>query len=145
MTGERYRSSAASMNASTPWSVGSAGSRSPSTVSSTVLADDGGEWPAADEGEPAPALAVLDRLQQEAGFVGHHPAERGDRGDQVGDQLARDRHDGVGGSERVELVAARFDHAGPNARWKQLYSPSTWQAPLPSCSTTNSRVSPSQS
>ena len=57
-------------------------------------AREGGRGPTADERPAAPALAVLDRLEQEAGLVvAAQPGEGGDRRDQVGQQLAPDRHD----------------------------------------------------
>ena len=86
------------------------------------------------------------------------PGEGGDRRGQVGEQLAPHRDDRVLGASR-ELVAEvalgqalvgvppsadRLEASAPKARKKQEYSP-VWQAPLPSCSTTNSSVSPSQS
>ena len=59
--------------------------------------------PAADERPAAPALAVLDRLEQEAGLVVPAEAgEGGDRRDQVGQQLAPHRDDGVLRGEGVE-------------------------------------------
>ena len=43
-----------------------------------------------------------------------------------------------------KVVVATRTEGHPKARWKQERSP-VWHAPLPSCSTTKSRVSPSQS
>ena len=127
---------------------------SPSTVDRAAAGDERGRGSPADERPAAPALAVLDRLEQEAGLVAAaQPGERGDRRDQVGQQLAPHRHDGVARAARaVELVArsgsarhgGRRRLARRRPRKKHEYSP-VWQAPLPSCSTTNSSVSPSQS
>ena len=64
---------------------------------------------APDEREPAPALAVLDRLEQEPRPVADELGERRHRRLEVGEQLGPHRHDGVPGGERVELVAARAD------------------------------------
>ena len=77
-----------------------------------------------------------------------------DRRLEVGEHLAPDRDDGVVARQRAELVERRLDggeaHTGPGsapppkARKKQLRSP-VWQAPRPSCSTTKSSTSMSQS
>src|SRR5690606_19057931 len=105
----------------------------------------------AHEAPPAPpGLAVLDRLEQEAGAVAHEAEVGGDGGGQVGEQLPPHRDDGVRAGERPELVERRPDHgpaqspSGPKARKKHVRLP-VWQAPPPCWSTRNSRVSPSQS
>ena len=49
----------------------------------------------ADERVAAPALAALDRLEEEAVPLPHDVGEAGDRRQGVGDHLAPDRHDGV--------------------------------------------------
>ena len=107
-----------------------------------------------DEREAAPVLTVLDRLEQEAVAVADELDERGHRRLEVGQHLAPDRDDGVLARQRAELPERRLDdgkaHTGPgsapspNARKKQLRSP-VWQAPRPTCSTTNRSTSMSQS
>ena len=49
-------------------------------------------------------LAVLDRLEQEALAVADQLHERGDRGLEIGEDLAPDRDHGVLPRERAELV-----------------------------------------
>src|SRR5262249_48990481 len=98
-------------------------------------------------------LRVLDRLEQEAGWVVIGRAdqlhERGDRGLEVGEHLTPHGNDRVLARERDELVA-REGHNGPgvapppNARKKHECSP-VWHAPRPSCSTRSSTTSTSQS
>ncbi len=103
-----------------------------------------------DEREPAPVLAVLDRLEQEALAVADELGERRHGGFEISEHLAPHRYDRVVARQRDELIACRAAHnlpgaaPLPNARKKQVCSP-VWQAPRPSCSTTNSRVSMSQS
>ena len=111
-----------------------------------------------EEGEPAPALSVLDRLEQEARRsrrVGPDQLhERRDRRLEVGQDLAPYGHDVVVARQLDELDPRGSDGGlhymrpgaapPPNARKKQLRSP-VWHAPAPSCSTTNSSVSASQS
>ncbi len=99
--------------------------------------------PAPHEREAAPALAVLDRLEHEPGPVADELCERRDRRLEISEQLRPDGDDGVVAREPLELGPVRSD-VHPNARKKQECSP-VWHAPPPSCSTTNRRVSPSQS
>ena len=74
--------------------------------------DERGRRRPADERPAAPALAVLDRLEQEARAPSPaaQPAEGGDRRDQVGEQLAPHGHDGVVAGQGAELVPARAEH-----------------------------------
>ena len=102
-----------------------------------------------DEAVTAPALAMLDRLEQEPLAVAHQLQERRHRRLEVGQQFGPHGNDRVLGGQSVELVAVgphtETGHdVDPNARKKHEYSP-VWHAPLPSCSTRNNRVSPSQS
>ena len=102
---------------------------------------------AADEREAAPPLAVLDRLEQEAGAVADELGVRGDRRLQVGEQLGPHRHDRVAraASARNSSRLGRIrTHSAPKRRKKQEYAP-VWQAPSPCCSTLNSSTSASQS
>ena len=70
-----------------------------------------GQRVAADERPPAPpGLAVLDRLEQEAGAVADQPVVGGDGGGQVGEQLAPHGDDRVGARQRAEVVEAGPDH-----------------------------------
>ena len=96
---------------------------------------------AADEREAAPSLAVLDRLEQEAGAVADELGVRRDRRLEVGEQLGPDRHDGVLARQGAELVARRSDaepvHAAGRsgvdaeaAEEARVRSP-VWQAPCP--------------
>ena len=93
-----------------------------------------GERVAAHERPPAPALAVLDGLEQEAGLVvTAQPGEGGDGRDQVGEQLPPHGHDGVVGGEaggtprgwgaargpQASRTSELVDSSGPNARKKQ--------------------------
>ena len=64
---------------------------------------------AADERPPAPALAVLDRLEQEAGLVTDQLDERRDRRLEIAEHLGPHGDDGVLGGEPVELLARRLD------------------------------------
>ncbi len=113
--------------------------------------------------------AVLHRLEQEprcvTGARTHELHEGRDRRLEVGQHLGPHRHDGVLPGQREELGPRRPDHVGPimrssrpgrgaqtrpgvapvpKPRKKQDRSP-VWQAPRPSCSTTKSSASPSQS
>ena len=86
------RSSAARMPRSSGTSSGSvAVDRRPAPSRSTSVAD----RVAPDERAPAPALAVLHRLEQEARAVADELGEGRDRRLQVGQQLAPHRHDRV--------------------------------------------------
>ena len=60
---------------------------------------------AADERPAPPALAVLDRLEEEAGVVANEPSEGSDRRGEVGQQLPPDRDDGVVARQRTKLSA----------------------------------------
>jgi hypothetical protein len=71
-----------------------------------VSGGEGHERLAPDERPPAPPLAVLDGLEEEAGFVAHEPRERGDRGGEVGEELAPDRDHRVGAGEGPEVLPA---------------------------------------
>ncbi len=57
--------------------------------------DERGERIAPHEGIPPPALAALDRLEQEPGAVAHDEQERAHRRQGVGHQLAPHRNDAV--------------------------------------------------
>ena len=68
----------------------------PVTVDLAAAGDQRGRGAATEERPPAPALGVLDRLEQEAGLVvAAQPGERGDRRDEVGHQLPPHGHDRV--------------------------------------------------
>ena len=111
------RASSASSAARMPWSRGHAvGQRRRRPSTRAVAQHERGRRVAADEREAAPALAVLDRLEQEAGAVADELGERGDRRLEVGEQLAPDRHDRVRRGERAELVAGRADAARLDVR-----------------------------
>jgi hypothetical protein len=125
----------------------------------TVAQRQRGDRVPTDEGEAAPPLAVLDRLEEEALSVADELGERGDGCLQIGEQLGPHRYDGVLGGERVELLAAGADcglHRGAGATGqpagratsnfekKHVRLP-VWQAPLPCWVTLNSSASPSQS
>ena len=139
-----------------PRSVGTDAGMSPSTVIGAVAQLERGDRIAPDEAEPAPPLAVLDGLEQEARAVADQLRVRGDRRLEVGEQLGPHRHDRVVGGERAELVAARAasrarvaahvasSTSAPKRRKKHEYAP-VWQAPLPSWTTLNSSTSASQS
>ena len=121
-----------------------------------------GDGIAADEREAAPALAVLDRLEQEAGPVADELGERGDRASRgrraarlhTGTTVyfaARERNSSRLGRMRTfsrsragSLARSKTRSARRTRRRKQVRSP-VWQAPLPSCCTLNSNVSASQS
>ena len=115
---------------------------------------------AADEREPAPPLRVLDRLEEEAGrSCSAAPTSFTNAETGVSRSASTSRQTGTtvwSRAERDELVAGE-PHRGsaaiqtgpgvaplPKARKKQLCSP-VWQAPRPSCSTTKSSTSTSQS
>ena len=104
---------------------------------------------AAEEREPAPALGVLDRLEQEPFAVADQLHERRQRRLEIGEHLAPHRHDRVLAAQRDELVERRsyppsigpsvtcaVGHTGPGAaplpkaRKKHVRSP-VWQAPRP--------------
>ena len=129
---------------------------------------------AAYERPAAPSPGVLDRLQDETRLVLDQPGVGSDRRGEVGQELSPYRDDAPLPRQGDELVPARGvppAHLSP-ITWCPLpdahyWSPITgrqaerprlarncrrsscgrpvWQAPAPSCSTTNSRVSPSQS
>ena len=107
-----------------------------------------GDGIAADEREAAPALAVLDRLEQEARAVADELGVGRDRRLEVGEQLGPHGHDRVRrgparGTRRGSAGSARVQSA-PKRRKKQVRSP-VWQAPLPCWWTLNSSTSASQS
>ncbi len=102
-----------------------------------------GDGVAPDERPPAPALAVLDGLEQEPRLVADQTGERRDRGGEVAQHLAPHRDDRVRPGQLPERVAVGAQ-GHPKDRKKQVRSP-VWHAPLPSCSTTNRSASPSQS
>ena len=135
--------------------VGNAVGRRPSEpFDLPAPSDEGARRVAAEEREAAPAFRVLHRLEQEALAVTYELHERRQRRLEIGENVAPDRHDGVVARQGAELVARGPNrerrHKGPGAapppkaRKKQLCSP-VWQAPRPSCSTTNSKTSMSQS
>ena len=74
-----------------------------------VFGDQGALGTTPDERPPAPPVAVLHRLQQEALFLPDHSGEGGDRGGQVGEHFGPHGNDGVLGSQRLELL-----ERGPN-------------------------------
>ena len=142
-----------------PWSVGTPAGGAPVELDVPPARDERERRVAAEEREAAPPLGVLDRLEQERRVVvggADQLHERRDRRLEVGEHLAPDRHDRVVARQRDELVAREprrgHDQAQtgpgvappPKARKKQLCSP-VWHAPRPSCSTTNSNTSMSQS
>ena len=138
---------AASTAASTPRSSGTLVGQRALDGEASAARDQRRRGVATDEREAAPPLAVLDRLEQEARAVADDAQERGDRRDEVGQHLAPHGHDRVLAGEHPELVARRTSSSSRAAsarRKKHVCSP-VWHAPLPSCSTTNSSVSPSQS
>jgi hypothetical protein len=63
---------------------------------------EGGEGIAPDERPPAPALAVLDRFQEEAGLVPHDAGEGRHGGREVAEQVPPDRDHRVGAGELPE-------------------------------------------
>ena len=84
---------------------GNAGGKPAVHLEATVPGDDRGRRPSADERPPAPPVAVLDRLQQEAGPVlPYRAGEGGHRRGQVGQDLPPHRHDPVGAGQRPEVV-----------------------------------------
>ncbi len=109
---------------------------------------------AAEEREPPPPFRVLDRLEEEALTIADELHERRHRRLEVGQDLTPDRDDRVVAREGVELGARRSSRGSrhkcsgaappPKLRKKQLRSP-VWHAPRPSCSTTKSSTSMSQS
>ena len=119
--------------------AGVAGDRHPA-----VAQHEGCHWITADEGEPAPALTVLDRLEDETGIIADELHESRDRGLQIGQHLGPHRHHRVFGGEIEEGFRVGMELHGASGRKKQVRSP-VWQAPRPCCTTPNSNVSPSQS
>ena len=104
------------------------GQAAPGHLQATVAGDQGRRGAAAHEGPAAPLVAVLDRLEQEPGLVVRaQPGEGGHRRDEVGQQLAPHRDDGVVAGQGPELVPAGPDHpsapAPPKARKKQVRLP----------------------
>ena len=93
------------MAARIPWSSGTPAGSVP--VASTVAAPGGerGERVAADERPAAPALAVLDRLEQEAGLVADERGAKAATGrGEVGQHLAPHGDDGVLAGQGPELL-----------------------------------------
>jgi hypothetical protein len=78
-------------------------------VETPAAGDDRRRGIAADEGEPAPPLA-LDRLEDEAGFVADQTPEGGDGCDLIGHYLAPYGNDGVAGGQSPEVVPRRRQH-----------------------------------
>jgi hypothetical protein len=72
--------------------------------------DQGGRGIAAHERPPAPALAVLHRLEQEAGLVAHHPQEAGHGGGEVAQDLPPHRHHGGSAGQGAEDVPTGLEH-----------------------------------
>ena len=73
-----------------------------------------GQRVATDERPAAPALAVLDRLEQEPVAVADDAGERGNGGDEVGEHAAPDRHDRccaarAWNSSRVGRIIGAYD------------------------------------
>ena len=71
----------------------------------------GGQRPAPHERVTAPALAALDRLEEEPVALPHDVGEAGDRRQRVGHHLAPDGHDRVLLGQRGEL-----GRVGPESR-----------------------------
>ena len=67
------------MAARIPWSSGHAGRQRARRLELSASRGERGQRVAADEGPPAPALAVLDRLEQEAVVVADEAGEGGRR------------------------------------------------------------------
>ena len=151
-SGARYRCNNASSAASVPSSEGIPFGRAPADPLEVETPRDEREHGiAAEEREAPPAFGVLNRLEQKALALPHELGECRQRRLEVGEHLAPNRHDGVIARLLLEDLEARTEgHTGPGvdpspkARKKQLRAP-VWQAPRPSCSTTNSNTSMSQS
>ena len=154
------RASSASSAASAPWSAGTPGggvagrTRRARPRTTSVSA---GSRPR-NENRPQRSACSTDSSRNPADRLAA-PDELHERRDgrlEVGEDLAPDRHDGVLAGERDGTRRAtagrrrRSLRRGPGAaplpkaRKKQLCSP-VWHAPRPSCSTTKSRTSTSQS
>ena len=103
------------MAARIPWSSGHAGRQRAGRLELAAAGGEGGQRVAADEAPPAPALAVLHRLQQEAVVVADEAGEGGHRRGEVGQHLAPHGDHGVVAGERPELLAARAERH-PKAR-----------------------------
>jgi hypothetical protein len=79
-----------------------------------VAQDQRGDRIAADEREAAPALAMLDRLEQESRAVSDELGVGRDGRLQIAEHLGPHRHHGVVSGEGAELVSTRADrHRGP--------------------------------
>ena len=90
-----------------PRSSGTLAGIAPSTVMRPSRSDERRARVPPDEREPAPALAVLDRFEQEAGAVTDELGVGRHRRLEIGQELGPDRDDGVVGGERAELLARR--------------------------------------
>ena len=156
------RASSASSAASAPRSVGTPGGGVPVELDPLTVRDQRERGVATEEREPAPPLGVLDRLEQEGRRIGSAaPASFTNAETGVSRSASTSRHTGTTVWSRASAtnssrdgprpqVTALRTQTGPGvapppkARKKQLRSP-VWQAPRPSCSTTNSSASTSQS
>ena len=94
---------------------------------------------------------MIDRLEEEPRLLAAEPPEHRHGRDLIREQLPTDGHDPVTLRQRDERLAGGRQHYSsaaspdsPNERKKQEYAP-VWHAPFPSCSTSKSSVSPSQS
>src|SRR5207237_8692855 len=79
-------------------------------VYDTVAQRERGQRIASDERPSTPALAVLDRLEQEPVAVADHARERGDRSREIAQHVAPHGHHAMLSRQLTEAIARRTDH-----------------------------------
>src|SRR5215213_1227757 len=127
--------------------VRQAGGRAAGPGGAAAADGQGGERVGADERVAAPALAVLDALQQYRAVLVAELAERPHRGLQVAEQLPPHRHHRMLPGQPRELLEpgpGAAGHAPPPSGWLKHDLVPLWHAG-PICSTRTRSVSPSQS
>ena len=163
MGGARYARSSASSAASAPASVGTpgGGGRSNSTRGPRATSVSAGSRPR-NENRPHRSACSTDSSRKADGSVSAAPASFTNAETGVSRSASTSRHTGTTVWSRASATNSSRDSPAavtaapgvtqtgpgvappPKARKKQLRSP-VWQAPRPSCSTTNSSASTSQS
>ena len=129
------------------WSSGTPAGSVPVDLERAAAGDERGRAGCGRRTTSGSTLAVLDRLEQEA-RARRRPA-RANAATGVVRSASTSRHTGTtvwsrASARNSSAIGPESRGVTPKARKKQERSP-VWQAPLPSCSTTNSSVSPSQS